>query len=839
MQDPPEISDEHESLFYDEPEPVFPGHSHETNSVPKKISMFSDSDEPEPVFPGHSHETNSVPKKISMLSDSTASTSFETDVHMQWTPRKNTVYLFSDDEDRLIKCTVDLNRTYEKLFKKPAPFVTFVMVGFQSTGKTTLVDRFLGHALSTIGDGTATRCPLDITVLHDDSADAEPSCDLEGIELEDPGKNLSVKDVFKRIDNHSKRLELQQKVSKEPLKLVFRSSKVQNMRLVDIPGLKDNQDSKNDDREAIASILRHEMDKPNTKLCVMLQSGLEFATQPIIRRCDEIFGKRSEWVGRAVFVMTKGDRLMDEKDSHGRVNRYFRPFHENGIYPHLISNPTLDESGLNHQEIYEERQRLLMTANESEENLFAEWKNRMNQKVNFHGEQGWLDEEITQRLGFDSVQQLMRTVLLEGTRECLPEVRRELCHQQDVLQQERDNLEYRQKLGDVETLKPIVMKTLREIEDLVLRFFTNRAYAMTSGNHVQNLLDEVKSEKSSDWARKLLNGTREDRWRKRVEQLIASPQCPEFLQANALLVGGAQIRRVIDLFRYLLEQSFIDSNRDNKHRIINAVGFQSNGVMTPDWGQAIQQVIESHVKETVHPGINYGVKHAGEVCRRLIHQSFNSVMHDMSSDCPLLPNSVQSFILRKFDCMLWEHMKTTADRIGMAVEPMVRKHFEHSAGGLFAHPCLQYSIIDPSIFELDLGRSSGVQDKEGAHLHGAKQRGTVEKSATSRSEFLQGSKAEWVSESDANEILEKACAYHDRFTDLLLTTVRFQMSYHLCEGVKKMIHESFDKFLLETNWEKLVQKDPKLQEAIEQTDEKLLQINDSIEKLDELLKRIG
>lgn len=117
----------------------------------------------------------------------------------------------------------------------------------------------------------------------------------------------------------------------------------------------------------------------------------------------------------------------------------------------------------------------------------------------------------------------------------------------------------------------------------------------------------------------------------------------------------------------------------------------------------------------------------------------------------------------------------------------------------------------------------------------ARQRDTVKKSAMLNSTFLQGPKAERVSEQDADAILAEAFVYHDRLIELLLATVRFQMSYHLVIGVKKMLRESFDKIILKADWANLVQQDPNLQKAIEQTDEKLRRIDESIGKLDQLL----
>jgi len=218
--------------------------------------------------------------------------------------------MLSRNEDELLEFVAQVNHVFEEKLKKPAPFMTFVFCGMQSAGKSTIMERFMNAVLNIVQEGTGTRCPLDTTCIHDDSRQ-EPICDLAGAELAKPGEQLSVDQVFKRITNHNRKLGEEDRFSTEPLRLVYRAKNVQNMRFVDTPGIIYHKSTGKDNREDIKKILRSEMRKPNTKLCVLLEPK-EFATNPIVEFCDTSLGGRNEWIGSATFLMTKFDKQLEE-----------------------------------------------------------------------------------------------------------------------------------------------------------------------------------------------------------------------------------------------------------------------------------------------------------------------------------------------------------------------------------------------------------------------------------------------------------------------------------------------------------------------------------------------
>lgn len=96
--------------------------------------------------------------------------------------------LLSRNEDELLNFVASVNKIYHEKLCKPAPFMTFVLCGMQSAGKSTIMERFLRSVLNIVQEGTGTRCPLDTTCIHDDSC-LEPKCILSGDELKGGGEN--------------------------------------------------------------------------------------------------------------------------------------------------------------------------------------------------------------------------------------------------------------------------------------------------------------------------------------------------------------------------------------------------------------------------------------------------------------------------------------------------------------------------------------------------------------------------------------------------------------------------------------------------------------------------
>lgn len=449
------------------------------------------------------------------------------------------------NEDDLLQFVAKVNKVYQDLLKRPAPFMTFVFCGMQSAGKSTIMERFLNSVLNIVQQGTGTRCPLDATCIHDSTCE-DAVCELYGEELpeDDRGDHLTVNEVFERITNHNKMLGAEDSFSTEPLYLTYRSAKVQNMRFVDTPGIISNQSTGKDNREEIKTILRSEMRKPNTKLCVLLEPK-EFATNPILDFCDDSLGGRSKWIDSATFLMTKFDKQLDDARTATKANDFFKEFFENKCRPHLVITPTLDREDLLPDILFEQRTKLIQGADEHEKDKFDQWKEGHDRfRIENESAEESLHGDIKTKIGFPSAKQVMREIMLKDTIERLPEVIESLRNDLDKCNAQYNILRDKQKFNDPQNLRNVVTRMLFQIQDRILDYLDgDLELSLKFPEKLQTLDDELDEEEDSEWSTRPLNhhSEKEDHWRARVSVL----EFPDEIQADFKFLGGKQYHRAL------------------------------------------------------------------------------------------------------------------------------------------------------------------------------------------------------------------------------------------------------------------------------------------------------
>ena len=595
--------------------------------------------------------------------------------------------LLKRNEDQLLAFVAQVNHVYQENLKKDAPFMTFMFCGMQSAGKSTIMERFMNAVLNIVQEGTGTRCPLDTTCIHDVKC-IEPECALYGNELAQPGSNLTVQEVFQRITDHNRKLGYEDRFSTEPLRLVYKANNVQNMRFVDTPGIISTKGLGQDNREDIKRILRNEMGKANTKLCVLLEPK-EFATNDIINFCDETFGERDEWIRDATFLMTKFDKQLEDSRTGSKANNFFNMFHECGCYPHLVITPTLPKEDLPPDELYKARLELLHSADAEEQARFLEWRSGHKRYQQQDPTDKKLSKDITSRIGFKSAKKVMREIMLEDTVKRLPEVLSELRKELTALSKEKKTLDEKLKFNNPMELKSIVGTILYEIEKRLNSYLDgDLESAMKFPDMLQSLDEEIDEEDNSDWAGKELNhhSEMEDDWRNRIAEMEG--EYPDTVQPERKFLGGKQVHRAIDFFREVMIRALPDPF-ELKEIVGNATGFLGGGLQRENWERATVQVVRVCVKQISHPGINYLIKHIGCIFRRLFSLALEDVKQgeELSSTFRLLPSAVEKHFLNEFDTLLWKLMEDVASMSHQSLEPMVR----------YNHPLLHFYLNGNSI----------------------------------------------------------------------------------------------------------------------------------------------
>lgn len=736
--------------------------------------------------------------------------------------------LLVKNEDELINFVVLVNKVYQEKLNKNAPFMTFVFCGMQSAGKSTIMERFMNAVINIVQEGTGTRCPLDTTCIHDEKC-VTPKCELSGIDLDEAGKDLTVEDVFGRITRHNKKLGEEDRFSTEPLRLIYRAKSVQNIRFVDTPGIISTQSVGRDNREDIKKILRSEMCKPNTKLCVLLEPK-EFATNPIIDFCDQTFGKR-EWIPKATFLMTKFDKQLEDSRTASKANNFFKEFHANEIFPHLVITPTLRKEDIPTKELYKARVELLDSANEDESNRFGKWHSEhqlFQQEINA-GEEETLREEIRSRVSFTSAKDEMRSIMLADTAERLPTVLNALRKELTDRQREEQILLHQQKFSDPVYLREVAFMMWVDIRRRITNYLDgDLASSIKYPDKLQTLEEEIFEEENSEWSSKDLNQLTcaEDDWRTSIANL--GGEYPECVRAEERYFGGKQVQRAIEFFRAVMIEELPDPYK-LKDQVANATGYLADGLQRENWERGMTQVATTCLKNGSPPGINFLFKHVGHIYRRLFIVALDDVKHGehYSIEFKLLPSAVEKHLVRGFDEMLWSLLVNAAKDTHKALEP-------------------KYSTVDPTLLNLSCNEDEenwkqNMTDRLEAFASFTAEacknflRKESQSQSLKRNILLPDDRSAMITEAEIKKILARTFEYIFALMDFILKDIKFQVNHYLIVQFKKELETSFTaKLINEPDWVKMVEDDPEVSERLAKLKDEITGLSESLDEVKRL-----
>jgi Dynamin family len=740
--------------------------------------------------------------------------------------------LLSNNEDKLLEFVAKVNKVYEQKLKKNAPFMTFILCGMQSSGKSTIMERFMKAVLNVVQEGTGTRCPLDTTCIHDDNLNA-PSCDLHGEEIVG-GENLSVNEVFKRITMHNKGLAENDSFSTRPLRLVFKSKHVQNMRFVDTPGIISNKsDAEQDNRQEIMKIISTELKRPNTKLCVLLEAT-EFAKNPIVAFLDSSLGGRQKWIGDATFLMPKFDKQANDSRTAAKANNFFKVFLDNKIEPHLVITPTLPKEDLEPDKLYSERMDLLNRAEKAECNAFKGWLAEHELFQQQQEDKQVLDKRISSRLGFNSAKTVMREIMLQDTAKRLPEVLSDLRLEISLREKEQQRLMDMKKFNDPCELKTVVGQLLSEIDDRLQRYLHGDLESSLKFPWLmQTLDDEIGDEEDSEWADKKLNHytDRENHWRDRIAKL---GEYPEEVQPDQLFLGGKQYHRAMDFFGAVMIDALPDPF-ELERLVPNITGYLSGGLQRENWERATVEIVRTCLKDICHPGINFLVKHVGQIFRRLFHVALDDIRHgeELSAIFQLLPRNVESHLNQHFDKILWKLMENAAEKTHLALEPM-------------------YSTVNPNLPTFQPTDLEENMDEEKAKESFMKRMATRFESlisgssseakhylkeehrmrAKSKRAFLCDERTAMITSDETRKILQRSFEYIIGLMEWNLVNLRFQLDHYLFMDFKSTMKRSFVYDLMSsTDWKVLVEPDDDIVRRLSEVQDEISSLKESLQEV--------
>uniref|UniRef100_A0A3Q2EGS0 Dynamin-1-like protein n=1 Tax=Cyprinodon variegatus TaxID=28743 RepID=A0A3Q2EGS0_CYPVA len=209
-----------------------------------------------------------------------------------------------------------------------------VVVGTQSSGKSSVLESLVGRDILPRGTGIVTRRPLILQLVHIDAEDRRKTNEenapkkngrlTKGIEGEEWGKFLHTKnkiyadfeEIRKEIEAETERITGNNKgISDEPIHLKIFSPNVVNLTLVDLPGITKVPvgDQPNDIEIQIRELILKYISNPNSIILAVTAANTDMATSEALKVAREVDpdGRRTLAVVTKLDLMDAGTDAMD------------------------------------------------------------------------------------------------------------------------------------------------------------------------------------------------------------------------------------------------------------------------------------------------------------------------------------------------------------------------------------------------------------------------------------------------------------------------------------------------------------------------------------------------
>lgn len=200
-----------------------------------------------------------------------------------------------------------------------------VVVGTQSSGKSSVLESLVGRDLLPRGTGIVTRRPLILQLVHVSAEDnRKTSGDENGIDAEEWGKFLHTKnklytdfdEIRQEIESETERISGNNKgISPEPIHLKIFSPNVVNLTLVDLPGMTKVPvgDQPKDIELQIRELILRFISNPNSIILAVTAANTDMATSEALKIAREVDpdGRRTLAVITKLDLMDAGTDAMD------------------------------------------------------------------------------------------------------------------------------------------------------------------------------------------------------------------------------------------------------------------------------------------------------------------------------------------------------------------------------------------------------------------------------------------------------------------------------------------------------------------------------------------------
>lgn len=200
-----------------------------------------------------------------------------------------------------------------------------VVLGTQSSGKSSVIESLVGRSFLPRGPGIVTRRPLILQLVYSPKDSKEHRSAEEGtVNLEEWGKFLHTKekiytnfeDVRQEIERETDRMAGNNKgICPEPINLKIYSTKVVNLTLVDLPGITKVPigDQPEDIENQIRNLIVKYIANPNSIILAVTAANTDMATSEAIKLSKDVDpdGRRTLAVVTKLDLMDAGTDAID------------------------------------------------------------------------------------------------------------------------------------------------------------------------------------------------------------------------------------------------------------------------------------------------------------------------------------------------------------------------------------------------------------------------------------------------------------------------------------------------------------------------------------------------
>ncbi|KRT80330.1 hypothetical protein AMK59_7973 [Oryctes borbonicus] len=200
-----------------------------------------------------------------------------------------------------------------------------VVLGSQSSGKSSVIESLVGKSFLPRGTGIVTRRPLILQLVYCPKEDREHRSAHDGtLELDDWGVFLHTKNtIYKEFEEIRKEIEDETErkagankgICPEPINLKIYSTKVVNLTLVDLPGITKVPvgDQPEDIEQQIKNLVIKYIANPNSIILAVVTANTDMATSESLKIAKEVDpdGRRTLAVVTKLDLMDAGTDAID------------------------------------------------------------------------------------------------------------------------------------------------------------------------------------------------------------------------------------------------------------------------------------------------------------------------------------------------------------------------------------------------------------------------------------------------------------------------------------------------------------------------------------------------